>query len=300
MAKAKTTSNIVALQTAADAALASVKTSRRTPKDPKAAKRKRDSRARAKTAAAVAAAIESQRKATVSQPAAVTSAESGVTSMVSEKSESRVGHVGRIVSAILGAITGGLNAYAAFEFGLKLEGGAVSYIALAAPVVALTAGLLPPLAERAWAAGGRVKSLALWCALVPCAAVAFYSAAERVHLSKAGAETERAALRYVVDRATVTLDTANAEAAAATLAANKVRGLTEKTCGPKCQSVRATETAARGRVTEAESNLEKAQGKAIQEANLKPPVWLLPVALDFASFVLLWSAFGAPSRRPRD
>ena len=67
----------------------------------------------------------------------------------------------------------------------------MSYLVLAAPVVALTAVLIPPIAEATWRAGGYAKALLWWAVLVPAGAVVFFSAAERVHDAKAGAEAER-------------------------------------------------------------------------------------------------------------
>jgi hypothetical protein len=43
-------------------------------------------------------------------------------------------------------------------------------------VVALTAALIPPLAEATWGAGGRLKAVLWWIALVPAATVVFFSA----------------------------------------------------------------------------------------------------------------------------
>jgi len=86
----------------------------------------------------------------------------------------------RIASTFLGLTCAGLGSYGAFEFAYKLEG-TMSYLVIAAPVIAVTAALIPPIAEATWRAGGYVKALLWWAVLVPAGAVVLYSAAERVH-----------------------------------------------------------------------------------------------------------------------
>ena len=81
--------------------------------------------------------------------------------------------------------------YGAFEFALKLEGNTVTYLVLAAPVIAGAAAIIPVLAEATWRGGAYLKSLLWWLVLVPAGAVVFFSAAERVHVAKAGAQAER-------------------------------------------------------------------------------------------------------------
>jgi hypothetical protein len=100
---------------------------------------------------------------------------------------------GRLGAFALGLICAGLGCYGAYEFAYRLEG-SVTYLVLAAPVIAGTAALIPPIAEATWRAGGYVKALLWWAVLVPAGAVVFYSAAERVHDAKAGAEADRGAL----------------------------------------------------------------------------------------------------------
>jgi hypothetical protein len=94
------------------------------------------------------------------------------------------GHHGwRCASIGLGVVAAALGCWGAYEFGCKLEGGA-SYLSIAAPVIALAAALIPPLAENAWRQRQYAKSL-FWCAvLFPAAATVFFGAAERVHLAK--------------------------------------------------------------------------------------------------------------------
>jgi len=110
------------------------------------------------------------------------------------------GRVWRFASIILGIVTALLGMYGAYQFGLKLEGG-VSYLTIAAPVIAGAVAIIPPLAEQAWRSKQYVKSLMWWAVLVPAAATVFFGAAERVHVAKAGAEAERSALRKDAERA---------------------------------------------------------------------------------------------------
>jgi hypothetical protein len=199
----------------------------------------------------------------------------------------------RTLALGLGLASAGIGCYAAWEFASKTDGG---YLQFAAPIVALAAAVLPAIAERCWQARQRLKALALWAVWLPAAAVVFYTAAERVHLAKAGAEQERAALRSVVTRAETALAIARGDAAAATKAADKVRGVVK--CNARCLSIRETETAALGRVAAAESALAKSEGKAVTESAMKMPIWLLPLALDFVGFVCMWAGLGASPVRP--
>src|SRR5262245_3597841 len=192
----------------------------------------------------------------------------------------------RVASTALGSICSGLGCYGTFEFAYRLEG-SVSYLVLAAPVVALTAALIPPLAEATWRSGAHIKALLWWAALIPAGAVVFFSAAERVHTAKAGGEAERAALRSAVARAETALAEARTENAKAQAEADKVRGWNQ--CGPKCTGIKATAEANRELVADAEAKLAKAEAMAKLEAPFKAPVWLLPAALDVVAFMALWT-----------
>jgi hypothetical protein len=202
----------------------------------------------------------------------------------------------RVASMALGSVCSGLGCYGAFEFAYRLEG-SVSYLVIAAPVVALAAALIPPLAEATWRSGAYLKALLWWAVLIPAGAVVFYSASERVHAAKAGGEAERAALRSAVTRAETALAEARAENATAQAEADKVRGWRE--CGPKCTGVKATADNRRERVVEAEAALAKAEEVAKQEASLKAPAWLLPAALDAVAFMALWTGLSRPVRGRR-
>jgi hypothetical protein len=105
----------------------------------------------------------------------------------------------RLGALALGVSCAGLGAFGAYEF-RKLEGG-VTYLVLAAPLIAVTAAVIPPIAEATWRSGHPLKATLWWLVLVPAGAVVFFSAAERVHVAKAGAQAERDALRGAASRA---------------------------------------------------------------------------------------------------
>jgi len=139
----------------------------------------------------------------------------------------------RAAATVIGLTCAGLGCYGAFEFARKLEG-TITYLVVASPVVALTAALIPPLAEGTWRAGGRLKAVLWWIALVPAAAVVFFSAAERVHVAKAGVQAERSALRSAAVRVQAALTRSEAELAKARADANTARA--QKQCGPLCRT----------------------------------------------------------------
>ena len=118
-----------------------------------------------------------------------------------------------------------------------------------------------------------MKALLWWAVLVPAGAVVFFSAAERVHDAKAGAEAERGALRSAAARASATLTKAEAELVLARAAANKARG--QKQCGPECRTKLAAEASAQADVEAARRALLQAEQKATTESPLKAPAWLL-------------------------
>jgi len=116
----------------------------------------------------------------------------------------------RLGALALGLTCAALGCYGAFEFAYRLEGG-LTYLVLAAPVIAATAALIPPIAEATWRSGQIPKALLWWAVLLPAGAVVFFSSAERVHGATAGAEAERGALRGAASRAEATLTRAEAE-----------------------------------------------------------------------------------------
>ena len=177
--------------------------------------------------------------------------------------------------------------YGAFEFAMKLEGDAVTYITLAAPVIAGAAASIPVLAEATWRERAYLKALLWWAALVPAGAVVFFSAAERVHVAKAGAQAERVALRGAASRAQAALTKSDAELVSARAAANKARGL--KKCGADCRFRLPTETTAQAAVDRARGELLQAEQQVTSESPLQAPVWLLPAALDVVAFLAIWT-----------
>lgn len=197
----------------------------------------------------------------------------------------------RAVSIGLGLVATGLGMFGAYEFARKLENG-VSYLVIAAPVVAAAAALIPPIAEAMWRQGAYLKSLLWWLVLVPAAATVFYSAAERVHTSKAGAEAARGALRSAVERAQDDLKDAKALAQTARAEADKTLGW--KTCKTTCLGKRERADRADAVVEKAQAALTEAEAKATTESPYKAPVWLLPAALDLIAFMAIWSGLTGP------
>jgi hypothetical protein len=170
-----------------------------------------------------------------------------------------------VLSMRLGALARGL--VCSFEF--KLEGGAVTYLVLAAPVIAGAAASIPVLAEATWRERAYLQALLWWAALVPAGAVVFFSAAERVHVAQAGAQAERVALRGVASRAQGALTKADAELVSARAAANQARGL--KKCGPDCRSKLAAETTAQAAVDRARGELLQAEKQATTDSPYRLP-----------------------------
>jgi multidrug efflux pump subunit AcrA (membrane-fusion protein) len=117
----------------------------------------------------------------------------------------------------------------------------------------------------------------------------FFSAAERVHVAKAGAQAERDALRGVKVRAQAALTRAEAELVKARADANKARG--QKQCGPDCRTKLAAEAAAQADVEAAKRELLSTESKATPDSPLQAPVWLPPTALDIVAFMAIWTGF---------
>ena len=158
----------------------------------------------------------------------------------------------RLGAVALGIACSGLGMYGAYEFALKLEGNTVTYIVLAAPVIAGAAAIIPVLAEATWRDGAYLKALLWWAVLVPAGAVVFFSAAERVHVAKAGAQAERDALRGAASRAQAALTKAEAELAKARAEANQ-RG--PEAVRPACRTKLAAEASAQADVEAARREL---------------------------------------------
>jgi hypothetical protein len=195
----------------------------------------------------------------------------------------------RVAALLTGAAAAGIAGYASFEAARTANGG---YLMIAGPVVAIAAALVPVFFEHAVKAKLHLRAFALFLVFLPVAASVFYIAAERVHFAKATGDAEHASYRASVERAETALVEAKTAAAAATRAADKVRGTPDKKCRTACLSVKASETAALGRVAVAEQALAAAQAAAITDAPMRAPVWLQPAALDMVGVVLLAVGFG--------
>lgn len=203
-------------------------------------------------------------------------------------------HPWRPVAFLIGAGLAVLGCYGVYEYALKLEGGQVTYLVIAAPVVALTAAIIPPMAEDQWRRGAVAKSLLLWVALVPVLVVVFYAAAERVHAAKAGQSAEVVALKAAATRAEGELQDARNALTKATPAEARANATPEAQCGPACRTAKQTAQAARERVSQAEQALVRAQSIAIAESPYKAPAWLLPAVLDIVAFLGIWVGLSGP------
>ena len=202
----------------------------------------------------------------------------------------------RPICLLLGLAAAGIGCFGAWEYALKLEG-SISYLVVAAPVVAGAAALCPVIAHWSWSDGDKVRAILWWLFPLPlAAAVVFFSAAERVHVAKAGAESVRLALTSAAERARQDLAKAQVALDAADRTEAKFRGA--KTCGPQCRAARETLLVEAKRLDFAKAALATAEAAAIKEAPLKAPVWLLPAALDLVAFFAIWSGLGGPWRKP--
>jgi hypothetical protein len=196
-------------------------------------------------------------------------------------------YIARGTCLAVGAALAGVSMHASYEAAARVGN---DYLMIAAPLVALAAPSTAVFIEIACNARQYLKALALLLVFGLCSATVFYTAAERNHDGRAVAEAQRVASRTTAERAERELSEAKADAKAATLAANKVRGA-EK-CGPKCQSIKASETAAISRVAAAEQAVRNASSHAVTDSSIQQADWLMPLAIDFASVVMLWAGFG--------
>ena len=166
----------------------------------------------------------------------------------------------------------------------------------------MTAAFIPPIAEATWQGGHPLKALLWWAVLVPAGAVVFFSAAERVHHEKAGAQAERDALRGAASRAQAALTKREAELVKARADANTARS--QKQCGPTCRTKLAAEASAQAEVEAARDDLLLAEKEATADSPLQAPVWLLAAAIDLIAFMAVWTGLskgrrGEPARRRR-
>jgi leucyl-tRNA synthetase len=193
---------------------------------------------------------------------------------------------------IIGLGAGILGCFGAYEYALKLEKDVITYLVIAAPLVAIMATLIPPLAEHCWREGEHFKSIIWWSSLVPVAALIFLSAAERVHMAKANQSAEIVAKQSAVSRAYTALDEAKAELKLAE--ADEAKAKATKNCGQQCQARLERAKMARDRVAVAEAALSEKQSIAVEESKWKPPAWLLPLCLDIIAFLAIWTSLSGP------
>ena len=200
---------------------------------------------------------------------------------------------------LLGILTAGVGCYGAYEYGLKLEGGNISYLAIGAPLVAIAAAFAPPFAEHLAKLGEYTKAALWWFTLIPAAAMIFFAAAERVHMAKASNEAEMRAKRAVAYRAKDVYEEAKKDLKFAEAEETKAKVL--KPCNTSCQVKLETAQMARKKFTDAEANLLKAESTATIDSEWKAPPWLLPVTLDIIAFMAIWSGLSGPwvQRIPR-
>lgn len=200
-------------------------------------------------------------------------------------------HPWRPLAFVIGFAAAGVGCYGAYEYALKLEG-EVTYLVLAAPLIAAMAALIPPMAEAFFREGAPLKAILWWVALIPCAAVVFFAAAERTHFAKAGQQADITARAATVGRAESELK--DAREALRQAEAEEAKAKAQRQCGPLCREATIRADQARDRVAKAEQALVKAQGSAVAQATLVAPVWLLPAALDLIAFMAIWSGLSGP------
>jgi leucyl-tRNA synthetase len=193
---------------------------------------------------------------------------------------------------IIGLGAGILGCFGAYEYALKLEKDVITYLVIAAPLVAIMATLIPPLAEHCWREGEHFKSIIWWSSLIPVAALIFLSAAERVHMAKANQSAEIQAKQSAVVRAYTALEEAKAELKL--VEADEAKAKVTKNCGLQCQARLERVKLARDKVAVAEATLSEKQGVAVEESKWKPPAWLLPLCLDIIAFLAIWTSLSGP------
>lgn len=198
----------------------------------------------------------------------------------------------RGASFFMGITAAGLGCWGAWEAAYALHG-EVNYLTIAAPVIAVGAALIPPLAEHAWKERLYAKSLLWWLVLIPAVATVFLSAFERTHEANAGKQADRAALTERVNRRA--LDLADANKALREVAPKEARERARENCGLSCRTILEDVRAKREAVDKAERALVTAQKAVTEEAALKMPSWLLPLSLDLIAFSAIWTALSGPT-----
>lgn len=197
---------------------------------------------------------------------------------------------------LLSAVCVVLECVGAYEMVLKQEGGNLSYLVIAAPLAALYCAFIPAAIVHCWRQKCRTQAM-MWLASWPLALLLiFFAAAERVHLTRAGAYAQREASRSAVTQTETALSDAKAALIRAEQDSREARKLPRQLpkkakagaqfCDQGClKRFEVAETSARGVVEEKETAVTTARAVAITEAPYSAPVWLLPVILSVLSFL---------------
>ena len=167
----------------------------------------------------------------------------------------------------------------------KLEG-EVTYLVLAAPVIAATAALIPPLAEATWRNGALSRPFfggPFWFRPEPWCSSALPSAST-------GPRPVRSRARCSSWRRNSSPGSTHQERSEPGQGASRgQRSAGQKQCGPVCRTKLAAEAAAQADVDAARRELLSAESKATTDSPLQAPVWLLPAALDLVAFMAIWT-----------
>lgn len=187
---------------------------------------------------------------------------------------------------LLGCGIGGLNAWAAWEFYLRVEG-SITYLVIAAPVLALAVNIIPPVARVAWSRDPMMAA-AMLLAIPLCAWFLFSTSAERLHQTKAAQSAKNTAVVLASTRAEAELKEAKAkfdsmdkEIALAGANLNCQKQL-------KCRATLEQAVSLQARIANAEAKLKELQSTASSESRWKAPDWLLPSVIELLAFLFTW------------
>jgi hypothetical protein len=200
----------------------------------------------------------------------------------------------RPIAFFIGAGLTALTCFGLYEYMLKLEGGAITYMVVAAPVIAATAALLPPLAENQWKQGAFAKAVLAWVSFGAVVVLVFYSNAERVHAGKAGSAAEIGAKALAAQRAESELKDARDALPSLVKAEGDAKARDPKCEGATCRRAVNASTSGRNRVEKAEQAVLAAQSRAVQASPLQAPAWLMPLVLDLVAFLGVWVGLSGP------
>lgn len=201
----------------------------------------------------------------------------------------------RPIAFIMGASATAVGCYSAYEYGLSLNDGKLSYLAIGACIVPAMATIIPPLAEYAWRNAEPLKSFLWWIALVPAGAIIFFSAAERVHHAKASNEAEITAKYNAMIRAREELKEVKTELAAIVEKEARAKAAKEQDkCNADCRTTLVLADSLHKRLVKVKTDLFDAEKNSVADSQWKAPPWLLPVALDIISFMAIWTSLSGP------